>query len=54
MAEEPFFPQRRDVGRDTDVADAHANGIQMDDKDPAPEDAVEQSPVAGQVGEWVH
>ncbi len=38
----------------TDVADMHANGIEVDDEYPAPENAVEYPPAAGQeVGEWV-
>ena len=54
LAEEPIFPQCTDVGRDTDVANARANGIEVDEEeDPAPENAVEQPLVAGQVGEWV-
>ena len=53
LADEPIFPQRPDVGRDTDVVEARANGIEVDDEDPAPENVVEQPPAAGQVGEWV-
>ena len=52
LAEEPIFPPNSAVGRSADIADLCADGIEVDDEDPAPENAIAQPRPAGQVGEW--
>jgi hypothetical protein len=42
LAEEPIFSTNSAVGRSADIADLLADGIEVDDKDPAPENAVAQ------------
>ena len=38
--------------RAADIADLHADGVEVVDEDPAPENAVAQPQPTGLVGEW--
>ena len=40
------------VGRAADIADLRADGVEVDDEDPAPENAVPQPQPTRLVGEW--
>ena len=35
-----------------EIGELTADGIQVDDEGPAPENAVEQAPTVGEVGKW--
>ncbi len=51
LDEEPIFPTNSAVGRSADIADLRADGIEVDDEDPAPKNTITQPWPVGQVGE---
>ena len=52
LSEEPIFPTNSAMGRSTDIADLCTDGIENDDEDPAPKNAIAEPRPVGQVGEW--
>ena len=42
-----------EIRRAAEIAELHAYGIEVDDEGPAPENAVVQPALTGQVGEWI-